>query len=751
MRISTSSGILIVIIVSMILGLILRLFLVVSQPIGGDSGLFLYWANLINNGNIPYRDFFIRDPVYIYLVALSIRTLGISFPVVSLASVVPSVMTVPILYKVSREIFDQVTGLVSALIFSLAPTILWYSTVIDMRSLMLFLSVLGMWALVKSLKANDIRFLFLFGLIIGVGTFAYRAIAIYAVTLPFFLAFFNRANGFSLRGGFRRLVFQTFVSWGSFLVAFGSIFLLFSAFSSFDWMVSNFGFSGQQESAAWFIWARTSPPAFKDRIFYVAVREWFYLLVPASVFMVMILFRTLSNRRNLALGITGVGIAAFLVATLAWRTADPQASYGAYEPSDSYLYAFLAFLVVLPGIAAAAYRIISRPFSRKGPIPVGWALITFWFISTAILILLYGVPVVNYYYYFAPSLTLLASPAISSAAKKIGSFAHGPLSLIVRARLPILFLALMLASACVTAGMLYTTSMTWRNQPASWVYDIASYIHSNTNPQDEILAGNPAIALIAQREPILGITELQLYGSTGPEPFVPVAKDPFHLFPNVTEISQFMASGGVKYVVADLSPQTLSVIGLHPLWKAAFLNNFVFERLIDGIAIYRYSPNWDLSEHLDSVEAFSNSTVYGYSNQSFVDGFGRILISSARYASLPTVGGTTLSNQVLFHPPLVSGNSYIKISIPNNKYSNLTTSFALADGAVGKSNGVTYSVLATEGSQQLFLFNRLITMNNWQQSSTLLPTGPDLTIVLTSNSGASSSYDWLQITLTLQP
>ncbi len=351
MMISARSSVLIVLISSMILGLILRLLLVASQPIAWDGGIFLYWANLINSGQTPYRDFFIRDPIYIYLVAFSIRTFGISFPVVSLASVVPSVLTAPILYKISREIFGQLTGLVSALIFSLAPTILWYSTVIDMRSLMLFLSVLGMWTLVKSLKSNNIRFLLLFGLIIGIGTFAYRAIAIYAVTLPLFLVFFNLKSGLSASVGFRRLILQTIVSWGAFLISFGSIFLVFSAVSSFNWMVSNFGFSGQQESAAWFIWAQTSTPAFKDRIFSVAVREWFYLLIPASIFMVMILFRTLSNRRNLALGIMAVAITAFLVATLALRTGDPQASFGAYEPSDSYLYAFFAFLVILPGIS----------------------------------------------------------------------------------------------------------------------------------------------------------------------------------------------------------------------------------------------------------------------------------------------------------------------------------------------------------------------------------------------------------------
>lgn len=734
----------------MILGFILRLFLFFTQPIGWDGGLFLYWANLLNMGQIPYKDFFIRDPVYIYLVALSMRTLGTSFPVVSLVSIVPSVLTAPFLYKISREIFDQLTGLVSALIFSFAPTILWYSSVIDMRSLMLLLSVVALWILVKNLKTNDIRFLLLFGLILGVGTFAYRAVAIYVITLPLFLVFFNRQSGFSIGSGYRRLTVQLIASWGAFLVAFGSIFLAFSAVSSFSWMVSNFGFSGQQESAAWFIWAQTSPLDFKDRVFGVAIREWLYLIVPASVLIVTILFRTLSKRRNFALGITCFGIVGFIVASLAFRSARPQASYGTYEPSDPYLYAFLAFLVLMPVVAAAGYRTVFRPLMRNQTIPTGRALIIFWFVSTVIWISLYGVPLLNYYYYLAPSLTLLASPAISSAIKQIRSTVVGPLPKIRRAWISALFLVVLGANAYVTAAMVFSTPMTWRNQSASTVYDIASYIHSNTTPQDQILAGNPAISLIANCKPALGITELQLYASLGPEPFVPVANDPFHLFPNVTEISNFMASGGVKYVIADRSPPTLDIIGLHPLWKTTFLTNFVLATYVDGIAIYRYSPTWNLSQHLDSVAAFSNSTVYAYSNYSFTDGLRHTLISS-QYAWLHAVGGTVLTDQLLFHPPYVSGNSYIQISIPQNKYTNLTTSFALADGAVGKSNGVTYSVLATTGNQQLFQSTRLVTTNGWQNLTALLPTGPDLTIVLTSNSGASSSYDWLQITLTLQP
>ncbi len=740
------------IIVSMILGLILRLFFALTLPVGWDGGIFLYWANLINNGAIPYRDFFIRDPVYIYLVALSVRAFGSNYLAISLVSIVPSVLTVPVLYKIAKEVFDYFTGLASALIFSFAPTILWYSTVFDERSLMLFLSVLAMWALVKGLKSTNAGFLALFGSILGIGTFAYRGIAIYMVTLPLFLAFLTYKSRVPRIKMLKKVVFQSIVSWGSFLLAFGSIFVIFSFKSSFSWMVSNFGFSGQPESAGWFIWGQAASGSFKDRIFYVAVREWLYLIIPAAVFMLIALFRVV-GRRGLSLGLAIVGVSAFLVATLAARTRFPQTSYGAYEPSALYLYSFLGLLVLLSGVAGIMFRSSSFMIrhSASGPerIPLGWELALFWFLSTAVLIVLFGIPLVNYYYYFAPSLSLIASPSVASAIRRIKATAQIALPSIMRQRGPILFLGLLLVNASITAAMLYTTPMTWRNQSIKSVYDIASYIQSNTSSQDQILVGNPEIALLAHRQTALGITQLQFYGRTGPEPFVPYPYDPFHLFPNVTQISEFMASGGVKYVVADYSPPTLYIIDLHPIWEAAFKTNFVLETVIDGVSIFRYNPTWDLSQHLDEVDAHSNSTTYRFVNQTFVDGYDHILISSELYSSLPTVGGTARSNQVMFHPPFVSGRSYIEFNLLGNRYSNLTTNFALADVAVGRSNGAGYSIQVSEGGRQLALLSHQVTNNTWQQSSVLLPTGTDLTIALTSDSGLSSSYDWLQITLTL--
>ena len=750
MRISLKADTAKVIIASMIVGFLLRLYFAITLPVQWDSGIFLYWASLINTGATPYRDFFIRDPVYIYLIAFDVRILGTNYLALSLISIVPSVATIPLLYRIGKEVFDNASGLVSDLIFSFAPTIIWYGTVFDERSLMLFFSVVGLWALVKVLKTPNPRFLALFGVVIGVGTFAYRGMAIYAMTLPVLLAVVNYKAGLPRITEFKNTIYQMTISLGAFVAGFGSIFLFFSATSSFSWMVSNFvGFGGQPESAGWFIFGQVASTSFKERIFYVAVREWLYLIIPAGIFGLAIFLRFFSKPRNLAIGIAGMGSIVFLVAALVNTTSFPQSSYGAYEPSSYYVSAFLAFLIILAGIAPAIYRILRPSASRTGSTRL--LLLIYWFLSTGFMVALFGVPLVNYYYYFAPSLALLASPTIASALRRMRSDTKASIPFMKRAGGPALFLALLLANAAVTAGMLYSTPMTWRNQSLSSLYDIARYVQSNTNAQDEILVGNPAIALFAHRGTALGITQLQIYGRPGPEPFDPYPNSTFHLFPNIAEISQFMASGGVKYVVADNSPPTLDIIGLHPLWKAAFTTNFVLETHVDGVAIFRYSPTWDLSEHLDSITADSNSTLYHYVNQTWVDDFDHSLISSERYKSLPTVQGTTQINQVLFHPPFVAGNSYIEINILGNRYSNLTTNFALADSAIGKSDGVTYSVQVSEGPRQVGLVNNPVTTNTWQKSSILLPTGTDLTIVLTSNSGPASSYDWLEITFTLQP
>ena len=728
----------------------MRFYFAMILPVGWDQGTFLYWASLINSGAAPYRDFFLRDPGYIYLVALSTRYLGSNFFALSLISIVPGTLTIPLTYKVTKEIFDKRSGLIASVAYSLSPTVIWYTSVFDERTLMLFLSTFALLLLVRGIRTQNPWLFILYGVILGASTFVYRGIAIYIVTVPFFLAFLLWKRKETQRS-FRAFLAYSFAAIAGYALAAGVVFAYFSFNSSFNWMLSNFGFGGQQESASYFIYGEVAVPTFKARVFDVAVREWLYLVAPAGLLVLGMAYGQLPQKRRLALGIVSAIVSGFLLISIAGLTYFPQNSFGAYEPSWLYGLAFLAFLVLLPTIGGILFPDIARRILSVGRLDSRHALVIYWLLSTGLLVALFGVPLVNYYYYFAPIITIIAAPGIKSIIELLG-----PFSLKISPRIPknpfaFLFIGLLLLNAVLTTGMLLSTPMTWRNQPSSTINDIASYIQANTSPQDQILVGNPAIAMLAHRKIALGISEMQVYGKPGPEPFNPMPYDPFHLFPNVSQIARFMSAGNVKYVVGDNSPPMLFIMSIHPIWENAFATNFVLSKMIDGIPIFQYTPIWDLSQHLGSVVAFSNSTAYKFANNTWTDGFGHLLVSSTSNTILPVVGGLTKPDQVAFLPPTLSGNSFIHACFQENKYGNLTTTFALADAAIGKSDGVTYSLQITAGNQSVGSISEIVTSNSWQRLTIPLPTNVNVTIVLISSSGQSSDFDWLQVTFILQP
>jgi len=572
-----------------VVGLALRLCFSLVLPVGWDGGIFLYWAGLINSGSVPYRDFFVRDPVYIYLVALSSRALGQTYQAVSLISIIPGAATVPIIYKVTRELFDRRSGFVAATAYSFAPTVIWYNTVFDERTLMLFLSICAFWILILGLRKRKLRYFFGYGLLLGVSIFEYRGIAVYLVTVPILFAFlFLRKRG-GTGTSYRTFLTSSTVTAAAAALSAGLAFFYFSFNSSFGWMLENFGFGGQQESASYFIYGQVVDLSFRTRVFDVFVREWLYLVAPAGITIVVFFLSRYTHHRRTALTMAGLLAAAFLVASVAGLTYFPQDSYGAYEPLSIFNALFMSSLILFMGIGTALVPDIVRYGSPEGRSQLGAILGIYWLLSTGLLVALFGVPLVNYYDYFAPILAILASPLIAQVLEQVRlTLPHPSLRLSGKFVLGIAFLALLGINAGSTAAMLLNTDMTWRNQSITYVHDVASYIESHTSPQDEIIVGNPAVAIFAHRQEALGITQWQIYGKTGPEPFNPMPYDPFHLFPNVTQLSQFMSQGGVKYIVGDYSPPMLYVMSLHPLLESAFVTNFVLETTIDGVPIYRY-------------------------------------------------------------------------------------------------------------------------------------------------------------------
>ena len=93
------------------------------------------------------------------------------------------------------------------------------------------------------------------------------------------------------------------------------------------------------------------------------------------------------------------------------------------------------------------------------------------------------------------------------------------------------------------------------------------------------------------------------------------------------------------------------------------------------------------------------------------------------------------------------------IVIENNPYTRLKTAYALADEAVGRSDGVDYAVMvSTDGGRtSASLLQVEVSQNIWGTLTLDLDDylNQDVTIQLVSASRGDDNYDWLQITLDL--
>src|SRR5215469_6156673 len=309
--------VLLAVLIATIIGLALRLYFVFTLPIGWDGGIFLYWASLINSGAAPYRDFLIRDPAYIYVLALTARVVGYNNIALALVSIVPGAATIPLIYKTTEEIFDKKTGVVASIAYSVSPTVIWYNTVFDERTLMLFLSVWALWMLALGLRLEKSRYFVIYGLILGVGTFVYRGIAIYIVAVPLLLGYLFLTRRVQATRDIRTFFVRSFQAILGYSFSAGAIFLYFSATSSFTWMLSTFGFGGQQESASYYILGQIVPLSWRTRIFDVFLREWLYLVAPAGLMILIVVLRLLTARRQLMILLAGCMTSIFFVAAVA--------------------------------------------------------------------------------------------------------------------------------------------------------------------------------------------------------------------------------------------------------------------------------------------------------------------------------------------------------------------------------------------------------------------------------------------------
>jgi len=145
----------IIIIIFLIINIALRSLSLTSLPDAYDpydEGVYLYSAKLINNGQVPYRDFeLVHPPFYIYFLTF-LQKLNLSVAGFRMINIVLSSLVIIFIYLIARKISQNYLVPIASLVFYTAsPSLFLYSRVVILEPIMTLFIMIALY----SYFAND--------------------------------------------------------------------------------------------------------------------------------------------------------------------------------------------------------------------------------------------------------------------------------------------------------------------------------------------------------------------------------------------------------------------------------------------------------------------------------------------------------------------------------------------------------------------------------------------------------------------
>jgi len=156
---------------------------------------------------------------------------------------------------------------------------------------------------------------------------------------------------------------------------------------------------------------------------------------------------------------------------------------------------------------------------------------------------------------------------------------------------------------------------------------------------------------------------------------------------------------------------------------------------------------WDLSAHLPWAEVYTLPLTWKG------DGFRTVGDKLMVGRSELSVGGESLPGQVHLHPLSSDSDSILGFALDGTEYRCLKVSYALADEALHRTNGVDYTVSLSLDHGETFtdVVKATVVSNTWQFTWVTLPTSKSLEVKLRSSARDDATFDWLQTSLFILP
>jgi len=129
-----------------------------------------------------------KPPASLWVMALSVRVLGLSSFAILLPEVLMGVATVGVVYATVRRHFGAAAGLVGGLVMALTPVAVLMFRFNNPDALLVLLMALGAWATLQSIEQGSARWFTVVGVLIGLG-FLTKALQVLLVVPAFGLAY----------------------------------------------------------------------------------------------------------------------------------------------------------------------------------------------------------------------------------------------------------------------------------------------------------------------------------------------------------------------------------------------------------------------------------------------------------------------------------------------------------------------------------------------------------------------------------
>lgn len=188
------------------LGAILRFYELGSSSLGNA-----YYAATVNSMLTSWHNFFFasfepggsvtvdKPPLGFWVQAVSVYFLGLNGFALALPQALAGVLSLPLIYHLVKQPFGRFAGIIAALVLAIAPVTIATERNNTIDGLLLFVLLLASWAVWRSVRRHQLRYLLLMAFLVGVGFNIKMLQAIMPLPAFYLLYWFGTAYGWPKR------------------------------------------------------------------------------------------------------------------------------------------------------------------------------------------------------------------------------------------------------------------------------------------------------------------------------------------------------------------------------------------------------------------------------------------------------------------------------------------------------------------------------------------------------------------------